>query len=140
MPSSIPEADLHAIVQDLQFLSQHGRGPATIRAEIHSWAALLARADPDAMSLPVVKRTIAQLICLGNANAAFQRSAAPPFYRGPITLDVEDTGGYFLARLLVTTLIRSLPLGSEERLELAQHALAVEDRHKQALERLLPLA
>jgi hypothetical protein len=140
MPSSIPEADLHAIVQDLQFLSQHGRGPATIRAEIHSWAALLARADPDAVSLPVVKRTIAKLICLGNANAAFRLSVAPPFFFGRVALDVEDTGGYFLARFLVTTLIRSLPLGSEERLELAQHALAVEDRHKQALERLLPLA
>lgn len=98
MPSSIPEADLHVIVHDLQFLSQHGRGPATIKAEIHSWAALLARADPDAVSLPVVKRRIAQLICLGNANAALRRSVAPPFYSGAVALDFEDTGGYFLAR------------------------------------------
>jgi hypothetical protein len=101
---------------------------------------LLARADPDAMSLLVVKRTIAQLICLANANAAFRRSVAPPFYSRPVALDVEDTGGYFFARLLVAALVKSQPFQKDERLELVHHALAVDDRYRQSLERLLPLA
>jgi len=140
MPSSIPDAGLHPIVKDLQFLCQRGRGPATIRAEIHSWATLLATADPNAVTLPQVKRMVAQIICLAYANAAFQRAVAPPFYRGPVALNVEDTGGYFLARFLVAVLLRKLPLRDTDRLELIQHALVVDDRHRQALEQLLPLA
>jgi len=140
MPSLTPDADLDSIVQDLQFLSKHGQGPAKMRAEIQNWADCLAQSDPYALQLPLVKRTIAQLICLAYASAAFQRSVVPPFYRGPVALNVEDTGGYFLARSLVTKLVRLLPFEDDEKMELVHHALAVDDRHRQSLERLLPIA
>ena len=139
MPSSISDTDLHMIVRDLQFLSQYAQGPETIKAELYNWAISLAQADPCALALPQVKRTIAHLICIANANAAFRRSATPPFHRGPVGLDVEDRGGYFLARFLVTTLVRMLPLDAADRQELARHALAVDDCQRRGLERLLHL-
>jgi hypothetical protein len=139
MPSLIPEFDLQKIVRNVQFLSRNAHGPASIRAELHDWAAALENDHTWALGFSQIKRTIAQLICVGNASAAFQRSVAPPFYCGPVCLNVEDRGGYFLARHLVTTLITSFPLDAAERLELANHALSVEDCHRRALERLLPL-
>jgi hypothetical protein len=63
----------------------------------------------------------------------------PPFYRGPVALNVEDTGGYFLARHLVTTLVRLLPLEDDERLDLVRHALEIDDGYRQSLERRLPI-
>jgi len=140
MPSFIPDADLHSIVQDLQLLSNYGRGPAKMRAEIQSWAALLEQSEPCALQLSLVKRSIAQLICLAYSNAAFQLTLVPAFHRGPVGMNVEDTGGYFLGRFLVTTLVRLLPLEDDERLDLIHHALKVDDCHRQSLERLLPLA
>jgi hypothetical protein len=139
MPSSTPEFDLQKIAQNMKFLSQNAHGPASIREELFNWAAALENDNTWALAFSQIKRTIAQLICIANASAAFQRSVAPPFCSGPMGLNVEDRGGYFLARHLVTTLITSLPLNAAERLELANHALSVEDRHRRALERFLPL-
>lgn len=127
------------IVRDMRFLAAHGRGPAQIRSDLRDWAQALDTADQGAYPLAVAKQGIANLICIANANAAFRRSVAPPFHRGPVALDVEDTGGYFLARALVASLVQSLPLNSAERLEMARHALAVEDRYTREMERLLPI-
>lgn len=139
MPSLIPEFDLQKIVRNMQFLSRNAHGPASIRAELHDWAAALENDHTWALDFSQIKRKIAQLICIANASAAFQRSVASPFYSGPICVNVEDRGGYFLARHLVTTLITTLPLDAAERLKLANHALSIEDCHRRTLERLLPL-
>lgn len=140
MPSLNSDADLDTIVQDLHFLCLYGRGPIKLKAEVDNWATMLAQADPEAVTPRYVKRMVCHLICLANANATFRRAVPPLYYRGPVQLDVEDIGGYFIARHLVASLINSLPLQDDERLELAKHALAVDDRHLRALEQLLPAA
>jgi hypothetical protein len=72
-------------------------------------------------------------------NAAISLAPAPPFHRLRKGLEIEDTGCYLAAKLIIRDLITGAPLCSTCKANAANFVLQSTDEHVAKLEALLPL-
>jgi hypothetical protein len=78
------------------------------------------------------------LLALSYSNSSVSLVPAPPFHRGRRGLEIEDTGGYLAARLIIRDLVTGAPLCPICKADTANFMLQASEEHVARLEALLP--
>jgi hypothetical protein len=125
-------------IPDLKFLATQCRGPDFAKTQITAWVTKVEASCDDAWTLDNLKVACTALVVLAHANAAFRRGKTSCGYRGPAFLEIEDRGGYLVARKLLIEILDISPLCNKCQTELLSHVLHMFRQHRQQLDKLLP--
>lgn len=128
-----------SIANDICFLIENCQGPRSIKTRLTGLADQLAAKSPDFFNKIEFRATLKDLLVLSYCNAAVSLAPAPPFHPGRKGLEIEDTGGYLAARLIIRDLITGAPLCSTCKADAANFVLQVTEEHVAKLESLLPI-
>lgn len=127
-----------SFLPELRFLVSMCKGPQAAKSSVAEWAELLEAKDPITWSLESLKTVCQSLVTLAHANAAFSREQAPFFYRGRSGIDLEDCGGFLLAKKIVFAILDEAPLCKDCKGELLRYVLRVTTQQMSQIEKLLP--
>ncbi len=128
-----------AIANDIYLLIENCLGPRSIKTRLAGWADQLAAESADCFNKIEFRATLKNLLVLSYCNAAISLAPVPPFHRVRKGLEIEDTGGYLAARLIIRDLITVAPLCSTCKSNAANFVLQSTEEHVARLEALLPL-
>jgi len=128
-----------SIANDIHLLIENCLGPRSIKTRLAGWADQLAAESANCFNRVEFRVTLKDLLVLSYCNAAISLAPAPPFHRLRKGLEIEDTGGYLAAKLIIRDLITGAPLCSTCKAHAANFVLQSTDEHVAKLEALLPL-
>lgn len=126
------------MVADLRFLVAMCNGPEKFKLTVADWTDWFELDEDRAWTIDSLKAVCEALVTLAHANASFSRVTPPFFYRGSAGMDVQDRGGFLLAKKTLFRIIDSASLCNECRGELLSHVLKVAQAQMTQLEKIIP--
>lgn len=130
-------ANAATIAHKIKTLTEYCKGPRNIKNRLANWADQLAAQSTDCFTESAFSVALKDLLVLSYSNSLVNLLPAPPFQRTHRGLEVDDTGGYLAARLIIRDLVIGAPLSPERKADAAELVLRTNDAHVENIQALL---
>jgi len=130
-------ANAATIAHKIKTLTEYCKGPRNIKNRLANWADQLAAQSTDCFTESAFSVALKDLLVLSYSNSRVNLLPAPPFQRTPRGLEVDDTGGYLAARLIIRDLVICAPLTPESKADAANFVLMTDNAYVEKLETML---